>query len=74
MTPVLSILVSSLTGFGIAISTNSIAVEFLRWKERRTQPTIQQSHGVNEGAEAADGAGLRERGNHGQLDHSSGQG
>ncbi|CAA6671800.1 unnamed protein product [Spirodela intermedia] len=74
MTPVLSILLSSLTGFGIAICTNSLAVEFLRWKERRTPLTIQQSHGANEGAEAADGAGLRERGNHGQQDHSSGQG
>ncbi|CAA7408926.1 unnamed protein product [Spirodela intermedia] len=74
MTPVLSILLSSLTGFGIAICANSLAVEFLRWKERRTPLTIQQNHGANEGAEAADGAGLRERGNHGQQDHSSGQG
>ncbi|XP_077243899.1 uncharacterized protein LOC143884292 isoform X2 [Tasmannia lanceolata] len=32
---ILSILLSSFTGFGIAISTNSLLVEYLRWRVRR---------------------------------------
>ncbi|XP_073141985.1 uncharacterized protein [Henckelia pumila] len=32
---ILSILLSSFTGFGIAISTNSLLVEYLRWRESR---------------------------------------
>ncbi|KAL4200579.1 hypothetical protein AMTRI_Chr02g254270 [Amborella trichopoda] len=32
---ILSVLLSSFTGFGIAISTNSLIVEYLRWKARR---------------------------------------
>ncbi|XP_058100095.1 uncharacterized protein LOC131244598 isoform X2 [Magnolia sinica] len=33
--PILSVLLSSFTGFGIAISTNSLLVEYLRWRMRR---------------------------------------
>lgn len=32
--PILSVLLSSFTGFGIAISTNSLLVEYLRWRTR----------------------------------------
>lgn len=32
---ILSVLLSSFTGFGIAISTNSLVVEYLRWRGRR---------------------------------------
>ncbi|XP_068655960.1 uncharacterized protein [Aristolochia californica] len=32
---ILSVLLSSFTGFGIAISTNSLLVEYLRWRARR---------------------------------------
>eukprot|EP00268_Persea_americana_P066012 TRINITY_DN8906_c0_g1_i3.p1 TRINITY_DN8906_c0_g1~~TRINITY_DN8906_c0_g1_i3.p1 ORF type:complete len:113 (-),score=9.62 TRINITY_DN8906_c0_g1_i3:748-1086(-) len=32
---VLSVLLSSFTGFGIAISTNSLLVEYLRWRARQ---------------------------------------
>ena len=37
----LSVLLSSFTGFGIAISTNALIVEYLRW---RTSSTQQSSH------------------------------
>ncbi|KAK8710094.1 hypothetical protein V6N13_145434 [Hibiscus sabdariffa] len=41
--PILSVHLSSFTGFGIAISTNSLLVEYLRWRIRRqTQPRQQQ--------------------------------
>ncbi|KAM5580284.1 hypothetical protein ABKV19_009838 [Rosa sericea] len=33
--PILSVILSSFTGFGIAISTNSLLVEYLRWKASR---------------------------------------
>eukprot|EP00257_Ricinus_communis_P018262 XP_015576927.1 uncharacterized protein LOC8266804 isoform X2 [Ricinus communis] len=33
--PVLSVLLSSFTGFGIAISTNSLLVEYFRWRTSR---------------------------------------
>ncbi|KAJ8642123.1 hypothetical protein MRB53_018817 [Persea americana] len=33
--PILSVLLSSFTGFGIAISTNSLLVEYLRWRARQ---------------------------------------
>ncbi|RVW82293.1 Retrovirus-related Pol polyprotein from transposon RE1 [Vitis vinifera] len=33
--PILSVLLSSFTGFGIAISTNSLLVEYLRWRASR---------------------------------------
>ncbi|XP_068654284.1 uncharacterized protein [Aristolochia californica] len=32
---ILSVLLSSFTGFGIAISTNSLLVEYMRWRARR---------------------------------------
>lgn len=41
---VLSVLLSSFTGFGIAISTNSLLVEFLRWQARRNQRLGQQQN------------------------------
>ncbi|WVZ78931.1 hypothetical protein U9M48_026570 [Paspalum notatum var. saurae] len=40
--PVLAVLLSSFTGFGIAISTNSLLVEYLRWRARRNQRLAQQ--------------------------------
>ncbi|KAG5252577.1 hypothetical protein OIU77_018114 [Salix suchowensis] len=42
--PVLSVLLSSFTGFGIAISTNSLLVEYLRWRSSRQ---LQYSHQQN---------------------------
>ncbi|XP_059664885.1 uncharacterized protein LOC132311147 isoform X2 [Cornus florida] len=33
--PILSVLLSSFTGFGIAISTNSLLIEYLRWRASR---------------------------------------
>jgi hypothetical protein len=41
--PVLAVLLSSFTGFGIAISTNSLLVEYLRWRARRNQRLAQQA-------------------------------
>ncbi|KAK3009941.1 hypothetical protein RJ639_011908 [Escallonia herrerae] len=38
---ILSVLLSSFTGFGIAISTNSLLVEYIRW---RTSRDLQSSH------------------------------
>lgn len=46
MNPVLAVLLSSFTGFGIAISTNSLLVEYLRWRSRRNQQLTQR---VNDG-------------------------
>ncbi|XP_062107062.1 uncharacterized protein LOC133818298 isoform X2 [Humulus lupulus] len=41
--PILSVLLSSFTGFGIAISTNTLLVEYLRWRtSRQMQSTRQQ--------------------------------
>ncbi|KAK8277966.1 hypothetical protein V6Z12_D09G008100 [Gossypium hirsutum] len=40
--PILSVLLSSFTGFGIAISTNSVLVEYLRWRIRRQTQSRQQ--------------------------------
>ncbi|KAJ6967769.1 hypothetical protein NC653_035868 [Populus alba x Populus x berolinensis] len=42
--PILSVLLSSFTGFGIAISTNSLLVEYLRWRSSRL---LQYSHQQN---------------------------
>lgn len=44
---ILSVLLSSFTGFGIAISTNSLLVEYLRWRASRYPSASQQtSYGV----------------------------
>ena len=41
--PILSVILSSFTGFGIAISTNTLLVEYLRWRtSRQMQSTRQQ--------------------------------
>lgn len=41
--PILSVLLSSFTGFGIAISTNTLLVEYLRWRtSRQLRSTRQQ--------------------------------
>lgn len=46
---VLSVLLSSFTGFGIAISTNSLLVEFLRWQTRRSRRLGQlQNNGAQQ--------------------------
>ena len=42
VSPVLSVLLSSFTGFGIAISTNASLVEYLRWRARRNLRLAQQ--------------------------------
>ncbi|XP_038974205.1 uncharacterized protein LOC103719384 isoform X2 [Phoenix dactylifera] len=39
---VLSVLLSSFTGFGIAISTNSLLGEYLRWRSRRNRQLAHQ--------------------------------
>ncbi|CAA2982691.1 E3 ubiquitin- ligase MARCH10 [Olea europaea subsp. europaea] len=46
---ILSVLLSSFTGFGIAISTNSILAEYLRWKASRRQQASRQN--INGGVE-----------------------
>ncbi|KAG6515226.1 uncharacterized protein LOC121970803 isoform X1 [Zingiber officinale] len=62
---VLSILLSSFTGFGIAISTNSLLVEYLRWRIRRNsrstqwQDEIRQQNGSTDLPEAEDGNNIR---------------
>ncbi|CDP16084.1 unnamed protein product [Coffea canephora] len=38
---ILSVLLSSFTGFGIAISTNSLLVEYLRWRTSRSHSSHQ---------------------------------
>ncbi|XP_074556360.1 uncharacterized protein LOC141812213 isoform X2 [Curcuma longa] len=50
LSPVLSVLLSSFTGFGISISTNSLLIEYLRWKARRNLRSVQlnQSQQQNE--------------------------
>lgn len=45
VSPVLSILLSSFTGFGIAISTNSLLVEYMRWRTRRETQLAQGNDG-----------------------------
>lgn len=39
---ILSVLLSSFTGFGIAISTNSLLVEYLRWRATRHPQSLPQ--------------------------------
>ncbi|KAG6499537.1 hypothetical protein ZIOFF_039327 [Zingiber officinale] len=50
VSPVFSILLSSFTGFGISISMNSLLIEYLRWRARRTLCSVQlnQSQQQNE--------------------------
>ncbi|KAJ3679355.1 hypothetical protein LUZ60_017366 [Juncus effusus] len=43
ITAVLAILLSTFTGFGIAISINSLLVEYLRWKARQNLIRAQQN-------------------------------
>ena len=59
--PVLAVLLSSFTGFGIAISTNSLLVEYLRWRARRNHRLAQQ---------AANAAQHQESGNDGANDNN----
>ncbi|KAG6425105.1 hypothetical protein SASPL_115529 [Salvia splendens] len=40
--PILSVLLSSVTGFGIAISTYSLLVEYLRWRASRHPQALPQ--------------------------------
>ncbi|XAR52835.1 Ubiquitin--protein ligase [Bertholletia excelsa] len=47
VSPILSVLLSSFTGFGIAISTNSLLVEYLRWRASRNHGFLHQN--VNDG-------------------------
>uniref|UniRef100_A0A0D9WT81 RING-CH-type domain-containing protein n=1 Tax=Leersia perrieri TaxID=77586 RepID=A0A0D9WT81_9ORYZ len=51
--PVLAVLLSSFTGFGIAISANSMLVEYLRWRSRRNQQLAQP---VNDGQRSESGS------------------
>ncbi|WJZ99008.1 hypothetical protein VitviT2T_017489 [Vitis vinifera] len=47
--PILSVLLSSFTGFGIAISTNSLLVEYLRWRaSRQVRSSDQNNRGVQQ--------------------------
>ncbi|KAL3502438.1 hypothetical protein ACH5RR_036887 [Cinchona calisaya] len=45
---ILSVLLSSFTGFGIAISTNSLLVEYLRWRSNRGQSSRPPLNGVRQ--------------------------
>ena len=65
--PVLAVLLSSFTGFGIAISTNSLLVEYLRWRARRNHRLAQQAanaaqHQESENDGANDNNGARQQG------------
>lgn len=40
--PILAVLLSSFTGFGTAISTNSLIVEYLRWRMSRQMQSLHQ--------------------------------
>ncbi|KAJ4748364.1 RING/U-box superfamily protein [Rhynchospora pubera] len=44
VTAVLAVLLSAFTGFGLAISTNSLLVECMRWRLRRNQMLAQRRH------------------------------
>ncbi|XP_043689920.1 uncharacterized protein LOC122640743 [Telopea speciosissima] len=48
--PILSVLLSSFTGFGIAISTNSLLLEYLRWRTDRNiqSARLQNTRGVQQ--------------------------
>ncbi|XP_062178395.1 uncharacterized protein LOC133883178 isoform X2 [Phragmites australis] len=52
--PVLAVLLSSFTGFGIAISTNSLLVEYLRWRARRNQRLAQRPSNDGQRSESED--------------------
>ncbi|KAK1280974.1 hypothetical protein QJS04_geneDACA014253 [Acorus gramineus] len=43
---VLSILLSTFTGFGVAISSNSLLVEFLRWRARRNLQSARRQNNI----------------------------
>lgn len=45
---ILSVLLSSFTGFGIAISTNSLLVEYLRWRASRRRSSHQHPNAVQQ--------------------------
>ncbi|CAN6193523.1 unnamed protein product [Urochloa humidicola] len=65
--PVLAVLLSSFTGFGIAISANSLLVEYLRWRARRNQRLAQQAanaaqHPESGSNDANDNNGDRQQG------------
>ncbi|CAN6200782.1 unnamed protein product [Urochloa humidicola] len=65
--PVLAVLLSSFTGFGIAISTNSLLVEYMRWRARRNQRLAQQAanaaqHPESGSDDANDNNGDRQQG------------
>ncbi|VAI79953.1 unnamed protein product [Triticum turgidum subsp. durum] len=55
---VLAVLLSSFTGFGIAISTNSLLVECMRWRSRRRSQRLAQAHPqpANEGQHPGSGS------------------
>nr|XP_029121569.1 uncharacterized protein LOC105049083 isoform X2 [Elaeis guineensis] len=52
---VLSVLLSSFTGFGIAISTNSLLGEYLRWRARRNRQQAHQQHQQQQQQQQHDG-------------------
>ncbi|MQM21044.1 hypothetical protein Taro_054075 [Colocasia esculenta] len=55
VTAVLSVLLSSFTGFGIAICTSSLVAEFLRWRYRRTlDSALHQSNGNGQQEQSGD--------------------
>ncbi|XP_003563408.1 uncharacterized protein LOC100839069 [Brachypodium distachyon] len=54
--PVLAVLLSSFTGFGIAISTNSLLVEYLRWRSRRRSQQLAQHANAGQRPESANNA------------------
>ncbi|MQM16451.1 hypothetical protein Taro_049409, partial [Colocasia esculenta] len=74
VSPVLSVLLSSFTGFGIAISTNSLLLEYLRWRSRRRLQAVLQQNDMNRQhrshelrrTEATGDSGQQETGNQNQ--------
>ncbi|XP_042443561.1 uncharacterized protein LOC122028758 isoform X1 [Zingiber officinale] len=48
VSPVLSILLSSFTGYGIAISMNTLLIEYLRWRDRRNLSLTQHNESMQQ--------------------------
>ncbi|CAL5049467.1 unnamed protein product [Urochloa decumbens] len=70
--PVLAVLLSSFTGFGIAISTNSLLVEYLRWRARRNQRLAQQAANAAQHPESGSNANDNNGDRHQEHDPNSG--
>ncbi|KAJ4976524.1 hypothetical protein NE237_001630 [Protea cynaroides] len=64
VTPILSVLLSSFTGFGIAISINSLLLEYLRWRTNQNiqSARLQNTRGVQQRQQLREELNLRPMG------------